>query len=272
VGTALLRRLPDVIAPSRTEFDLAELNQGRLRGLIDDVKPDAIINCAAYTAVDESEERPDHANLVNGHAVGWLAATAAELGIPLVTYSTDYVFDGQAKQAYVESSSPKPLNAYGRSKLLGEQLAFQANPDTLVIRTSWVISATHPNFVSKVLFNTRKGRPVRVVEDQCGSPTIASDLAASTQEALEREATGLLHLTNQGSATWFDLATTAAELAGIDPHLITACTTAEYPTRAPRPRYSVLGSERLMSLGLTSLPHWRLALPSVITDLSGRDC
>jgi dTDP-4-dehydrorhamnose reductase len=186
----------------------------------------------------------------------------------LVTYSTDYVFNGQGKQPYVETSRPDPINSYGRSKLIGERLALNANPMTLVIRTSWVISGTHPNFVETMVRLVSEGRSLDVVNDQQGCPTIADDLAIATLEALERSTRGILHLTNQGVTTWFDLARAAVDGAGLDPTLISPCATADYPTPAPRPAYSVLASERLEMIGMAPLPPWRDSLPALIEQLA----
>lgn len=264
VGTALRSVLDDAIAPSRSELDLAAADFDRIQRLVEEIRPDVVVNCAAYTAVDGAEDEATLADKVNGHAVGTLAEATAGAGIPFVTYSTDYVFDGSAKHPYLESSATSPINAYGRSKLLGEELALSSNPRSLVIRTSWVISRTHPNFVSTMLRLAREGQEIRVVDDQRGCPTVADHLAAATIEAMGRDATGLLHITNQGDTTWFDLALAAITAAGLDRALISPCPTAEYPTKAARPAYSVLGSERIAELGMTPLPPWRDALTGML--------
>jgi dTDP-4-dehydrorhamnose reductase len=195
-----------------------------------------------------------------------LATYAAAAGIPLITFSTDYVFDGRADSPYVESSPTAPVNAYGRSKEQGERAALAAHPGALVVRSSWVISATHRNFVTTILERAATG-PVNVVSDQLGCPTHAPDLAVATMAALERGATGILHLTNRGKASWYQLARAACALAGIDPDRVRPITTEEYPTQAARPHYSVLGSERLENLGLTPLRPWEEALESLVSDL-----
>jgi dTDP-4-dehydrorhamnose reductase len=270
VGTALAGLRDDVIAPGRRELDLAVLDLGQARDLVTSLRPTAIVNCAAYTAVDAAESDVTTAGRVNGTSVGILAEVAAEAQIPFVTYSTDYVFDGQGREPYVESSPTDPINAYGASKLIGERLALQANPRTLVIRTSWVISGTHPNFVATMLRLAGEGRSLRVVNDQHGCPTIATDLARATLEALEASATGLLHLTNAGATTWFQLARTAVAIAGLDSDLIQPCSTEEYPTPARRPASSVLGSERIESLGMSPLPPWQDSLPGVVREQMAR--
>jgi dTDP-4-dehydrorhamnose reductase len=149
-------------------------------------------------------------------------------------------------------------------------MALAANPMTLIIRTSWVISGTHGNFVATMLRLAQEGRPTRVVNDQHGSPTVADDLAIASMEAIEKGATGLLHLTNQGATTWFDLARAAVTEAMLDPNLVSPCTSAEYPTPAPRPAYTVLESERRTELEINPLPPWEDSLPAVVKQLVER--
>jgi dTDP-4-dehydrorhamnose reductase len=264
LGSAVHRLLPDAAAPTRREVDLARPED--VSAALARFRPGGIINCAAYTAVDRAEQEEAPATAINGTSVGAMAGYAAAAGIPFVTFSTDYVFDGSATEPYVESSPIAPLNAYGRSKAAGERAALEAYPGSLVIRTSWLVSATHPNFVATMLRLARR-QPLRVVDDQVGCPTMADDLAAGAIEAMKAGVTGILHITNRGTATWFELARTAVEVAGLDPSRVTACTTADYPTPARRPRYSVLGSERRSSLGLQPLPHWRASLPSIVARL-----
>ena len=257
LGTAIRSRRDGLVAPTRSELDLSRPQD--LTSRLHQIEPSAIINCAGYTAVDRAEDEPDSARVVNAIAVGVLAEYAATVGIPFVTFSTDYVFDGRADTPYLESSPTAPINAYGRSKERGEQAALAAHPGTLVVRTSWVISATHRNFVTTIMERADAG-PVNVVSDQLGCPTYAPDLAAATLAAFDTGATGILHLTNRGQASWYELARTACNLAGIDPDRVRPITSDEYPTKAARPRYSVLGTERLADLGLTPCRPWEDAL------------
>ena len=171
--------------------------------------------------------------MVNGVAVGELARWAEGRASRLVTFSTDYVFPGTGTKPYVESDPTAPVNAYGWSKLEGKRRLSPAR--VLIIRTSWVVSATHTNFVATIIRNARE-RVLRVVDDQRGCPTIADDLAKATIDALEAGAMGLLHLTNQGETTWFEFAREAVVLAGLDPGRITLIETADYPTPGPPPR------------------------------------
>jgi dTDP-4-dehydrorhamnose reductase len=265
LGTALRKLIPDATFVDVDEIDLTRLDV--LEEALDRMDPDGIINCAAYNAVDRAEEEEDLATLVNAGAVRVMAVHAAAAGIPFVTFSTDYVFAGDAKEPYLESSPTNPVSAYGRSKLAGEEAALGVYPRSLVIRTSWLVSGTHPNFVATMLRLARE-RVVRVVNDQRGCPTMVNDLAPAALRALDAGASGVLHLTNSGVTTWYGFAREAVALAGIDPDRIEPCTTDEYPTAAHRPAYSVLGSERRGALGIEDLPAWQESLPAVVEELT----
>lgn len=266
LGTAFVNLLGDrAIGITRSELDITRPEL--ISRFVSDLRPQTIINCAAYTAVDRAEVEPAEARLVNATAVGWLAAAAAEVAAHFVTFSSDYVFGGTATQPYVESDQTDPINVYGATKLEGEGLAFAAHPRSLVVRASWLLSGTHPNFITTILKLAREGS-VQVVDDQWGNPTFVDDLARATMAAVDQEADGVLHLTNTGPTTWYRLARNAVEIAGLDPDRITACTSEEYPRPAPRPAYSVLGSERLIGLGLDALPSWDHSIVAAIDELS----
>jgi dTDP-4-dehydrorhamnose reductase len=264
LGTAFGSLLPDAAHLTRADLDLSRSDS--IAGVLDRLSPELVLNCAAYTAVDRAEEEEDLATAVNGLAVGEMARWCARNGARFVTFSTDYVFDGAAGTPYLESSDTDPVNAYGRSKLVGEQAMLEAGGDALVVRTSWVISATHPNFVATML-RLAPERELRVVDDQWGCPTIASDLARATLEAVGASATGVLHLTNSGPTTWYRLAQEALRRAGIPEDRLAPCTSSDYPTPAARPAYSVLGSERRIELGISGLPHWEESLDEVVRRL-----
>ncbi|MGB8361858.1 MAG: dTDP-4-dehydrorhamnose reductase [Acidimicrobiia bacterium] len=253
----------DCIALFRQVLDIGQT--AAIPATLDQVDPEAVINCAAYTKVDQAEDEEELATTVNGTAVGILAEWCARRGRPLLTFSTDYVFDGQSDTPYLESSPTDPVNAYGRSKLVGEQTAVGSG--ALVVRTSWVISGSHQNFVATMLRLAGEGKNLRVVDDQFGCPTIARDLAVTSHQALRTGAQGLLHVTNQGPTTWFQLARAAVDLAGLDPALVTPCPTDAYPTKARRPAYSVLASERAAGLGVELPPHWETSLPDVVSEI-----
>lgn len=263
VGTAFRQLLPDAWYPARSELDLS--HPGKVATWLEEAAPDRIINCAAYTAVDRAEQDEARAFVINAESVGVMAAYAAANGIPFATFSTDYVFDGSADRPYLESDATDPINAYGRTKLAGEKRALDAYPECLVVRTSWIISGTHDNFVATML-RLVPSRELRVVDDQRGCPTVASDLASATLVAMDAGLSGVLHLTNRGPTTWYGLARKAVEIAGDDPDRIIPCLSEEYQTAAARPANSVLGSERRTSIAL-ELPHWEDSLPSVVAGL-----
>lgn len=249
----------------RSTLDLSK--RGRARAVIREREPSLVINCAAYTAVDRAEDEEELATTVNASAVAEMAEACREVDARFVTYSTDYVFDGAKSEPYVESDPTRPINAYGRSKLAGERSALEAFDQTLVIRTSWVMSGTHRNFAAVMLDLIREG-DVSVVADQRGRPTMVRDLVLGTLDALEAGASGVLHLTNAGTTTWYDLARTVAEMAGLDPDRVAPCSTADYPTAARRPRNSVLDSERLEDLGISPLPDYHDALEEAVHALA----
>lgn len=257
LGTEFRRLLPDAAAPSHVEFDLSRATEIQER--VQEIRPDRIINCAAYTAVDAAEDDEDSAVVINGVAVGELAAVADSLGIPFVTFSTDYVFDGEATEPYVESSLPSPLNTYGRSKLEGERLSLQY-PGSLVIRSSWLLSATHANFATAIL--AKAAGPMQVVDDQLGRPTLVPDLAGTIVAALDDGLSGVLHAASPPTTTWFGLARAVLAAAGIDPAQLVSCSTEQYSPRAPRPRFSALASERI-----APLPDWRDGLAELVAQI-----
>jgi dTDP-4-dehydrorhamnose reductase len=252
LGSAFARALGDTCLPvTRDDLDLADT--GAIGPWVDSAAPDLVINCAAYTAVDAAETDRDMALAVNAVAVGELATATARLGIPLVTFSTDYVFDGEKKGGYVESDVPNPLNVYGATKLEGERLALKTNPGTLLVRTSWLLSTTHRNFLTTMLGLLAEGE-VSVVDDQRGRPTFTDDLARATMDAIQSGAAGILHLTNQGETTWYGLARQIAEVSGNNPEKVKPTTSAALGRAAARPANSVLDSDRLADLGLSPLP------------------
>ena len=263
LGTAFRKVVPEARFVDLADLDLTRADQ---LATLAEIRPEAIVNCAAYTAVDRAEEEEARATEVNGSAVGVMAGYAAVRGIRFLTFSTDYVFPGDAAAPYLESSPTGPVNAYGRSKLAGEQAALGIHPEALVVRTSWLVSGTHPNFVATML-RLAPEREVRVVDDQWGCPTMVDDLAPAAWAALQAGVSGLLHVTNSGETTWFRFARAAVAQAGLDPGRIVPCTTADYPTPARRPAYSVLGSERRGPLGLPDVPPWEESLRAVVKGL-----
>jgi len=230
---------------------------------LDRFEPAAVINCAGHTGVDLAEQQAELAYLLNASAVGQMARWAASRSVAFVNFSSDYVFDGTKRVPYVESDEPNPINTYGNSKVAGETEGLEAYPGMLAVRSSWLVSATSPNFVATVLRRARRGA-IRVVDDQIGVPNIADDLAVATLEALDKGITGILHLSSAGETSWFGLARRALELADMDPELVQPISTEEYGAGAPRPAYGVLGSERATGI---QLPSWERSLPATVKEM-----
>ena len=265
LGTAFHNLLGEgAVYLTRREADLAV--PGGLAPVLDDLMPHVVLNCAAYTAVDRAESEPDLAAIVNAEAVEALARWSSTNRAKLVTFSTDYVFDGTKEDPYLESDPTAPINIYGATKRDGEIRALDADPDALVVRTSWVLSGTHPNFAATMLRLARE-RSLTVVDDQRGHPTLVEDLAPAVMEAVSRNASGIVHLANQGIVSWFELAQFVLDAAGLDPSGITPCTTDDYPLPAARPHNSVLDSERLSDLGLEPMPHFESALQRAVASM-----
>jgi dTDP-4-dehydrorhamnose reductase len=233
LGTALCALLPRVTAPSRSEVDVTEVND--LLEVLECTKPDCIINCAGFTDVDRAEQDEAEAFAVNATAVGAMARLASERDIAFATFSSDYVFDGCVTEPYVESSATNPINAYGRSKVAGEE-STQQYPTSLIIRTSWLLSMTHRNFITRILERAATGS-LRVVHDQVGCPTFVDDLALATLRALELGFRGVLHLASQPPISRHGLAQAVLIAAGLDPEIASPCSTEQYRALAPRPRW-----------------------------------
>ncbi len=248
VGRELQRLLPGSVATDRSQIDLE--NFDTIRSTIAEVKPNLIINAAAYTAVDRAEEEEERAFRINGEAPGVIAEEAKRIGAKLVHYSTDYVFDGKGSQPYTEKDEPSPLGVYGKSKLAGEEAIQQVLSDYLILRTSWVYSPYGRNFFLTMQRLAKEGKPIRVVDDQYGVPTPASMLAEYTLKALE--GTGLYHLVPSGETTWFGFAREIVQ-GEVEP-----ITTAEFPTPAERPTYSVLSNKKFCRDFNLEIPDWKI--------------
>lgn len=222
----------------RADFD--PFDQGRLRDYCKETRADAVFNAVAYTAVDKAEDERDEAFRLNRNLPRLLGLTMRELALPLVHFSTDFVFDGKKDAPYTPKDAPAPESAYGQSKLAGEQALFEAAPGgLLVIRTSWLFGPGKGNFVSTILGLAKDRDRLTVVADQTGSPSYTPDLALNAVKLLESGASGLFHLASSGKATWCELAAEAVSLAGLNCR-VDPITTEQWPTRARRPRYSVL--------------------------------
>lgn len=234
---------------------------------------DCIINAAAYTAVDRAEDEPELARAVNEMAVGYLAEAAAAGGCSFVHLSTDFVFDGRSGRAYRPTDATNPLSVYGRTKLAGEEAVLRAGGRALVVRTAWVYAAQGRNFVLTMVRLMGQGERVRVVADQIGTPTHANGLATAIWGLIDTgAAAGIYHWTDLGVASWFDFAVAIQEEALARELLTNAVpivpiSTAEYPTRARRPPFSVLDSTATRAIIPAAAQHWRQALRTMLDEL-----
>ncbi|MGB7861089.1 MAG: dTDP-4-dehydrorhamnose reductase [Acidimicrobiia bacterium] len=262
LGTAFAKLLGErVRALTKAELDVTD--GASVRQFFEDSKPDIVINCTGYTAVDRAEAEVADARALNVSAVRHIAREAARSGSGLITFSTDYVFDGTKATGYVETDDPNPLSVYGLTKLEGERAALSEMPRALVVRTSWLLSATHPNFASAVLHRARSGY-TEVVTDQKGRPTFVDDLANAALKASQNGVTGLLHLANQGVTTWYDLAREVVSLAGLDSDLIQPILSSDLQRPAQRPANSVLDSVRITEPGVSQMGDYSESLPFLV--------
>lgn len=228
---------------------------------------DIIINCAAYTQVDQAEADTTTAELVNHHSVAIVASLSAERNIHLIHISTDYVFDGRASTPYAEDALASPLNVYGWSKFRGEEAIRASGCAYTIIRTSWLYSAHGHNFVRTMLRLQSERPSLQVVYDQIGSPTYARDLAQYMLYLIaygKPSTSEIYHYTNEGVCSWYDFACAIAELSG-SPCQITSCRSSAYPTLAPRPAYSVLDKGKCRASLPYPIPHWRTSLTECLT-------
>ncbi|MFT3788725.1 MAG: dTDP-4-dehydrorhamnose reductase [Tepidisphaeraceae bacterium] len=252
---------------SVTGFDVPDIDitkSDSVDGIFDRVKSTLVINCAAYTNVDGCEKNRELADAVNGTGVGNLAIASKRHGATLVHYSTDYVFDGSLRRPLRPNDPVGPVSAYGKGKLLGEQLLQKnAPPRWLLLRTAWLYGPSGNNFPQAILNAAKAGKPLRVVADQFGSPTFTQDLAAATLNLLDTTASGIFHLTNSGDTNWADFARAVLDEFDVDKpveNITAADWKAIKPDSADRPAYSVLDISAYEKATGKPMPHWREAL------------
>ena len=303
-GGMLGRDLVDLLQASGAEVTVAghgslDITDGlAVTALLDRVRPDVVVNCAAWTAVDDAEAHEDLALAVNGSGVANLATACAGVGARLVQPSTDYVFSGTVvpgtvvpgtgdpvtgdpvtgdpvtgARPYAEDEEPAPRTAYGRTKLAGEQAVRRILPDGgYVLRTAWLYGAHGPNFVRTMIRLEAARDTVAVVDDQHGQPTWTEDVARQILLLAASDAKpGIYHATSSGQTTWFGLARAVFELLGADPARVTPMSSSELARPAPRPAYSVLGHAGWASAGLPPLPDWRDSLQRAFADLAAAE-
>jgi len=290
VGAELLRLLPqvgEVVAFGHDQLDLS--NPADIRRTIREVRPQLIVNAAAYTAVDQAETDETTAQAVNTHAPGLMAAEAKKIGAALIHYSTDYVFDGTKKAPYDEIDSVNPLNVYGKTKFAGEQAIRDSGVPHLIFRTAWVYARQGRNFLLTILRLATEREELRIVSDQVGAPTCAFEVAAATAKILTSirdrndgvfvfsEVSGTYHMSAAGQTTWYDFAKTVLEKAGATSHIpqwlaaatkerpliarrLVPISMEEFGSPTDRPAYSILSNSRLIQTFGVALPDWHAQL------------
>ena len=254
----------DVHGFDRAEFDITDLES--VRCVLSDF--DVVVNCAAWTAVDDAESNEAAAMAINGTGPANVSRICADLGSKLVHISTDYVFSGDAEIPYSETEITKPKSAYGRTKLVGELAVRENLPnDHYIVRTAWLYGQYGPNFI-KTMINLEKVKDsISVVDDQIGQPTWTKDLATQIISMIDANApSGTYHATSSGQTSWFGLTQRIFELLGADPKRVLPTDTAAFPRPAPRPAYSVLGHEIWSQVGLNPIRNWNEALTAAFAE------
>ena len=255
------------------ELDITDFNA--VRRFVDDNKINVIINCAAYTNVDRAEDDPDNAMAINSDAVGNLAIAAKITSGTLIHISTDYVFDGTKHTPYVETDETKPIGVYGKTKRSGEKRIERCDCKAVVIRTAWLYSEYGKNFVKTMVDLFKKKDNLKVVGDQIGTPTYAGDLArfiVAIVEVGEYTKMGLYHFTNEGTASWYDFAVAVKNLLAPESNCeIISCTTEDYPTRAERPKYSVLSKQKIKEKFGIKIRHWQDSLAVCANKIKNKE-
>lgn len=263
----------EVFALTHADVECTDLDA--VRAAVTAVRPDIVVNCAAFVRVDECQDRPLEAFQVNAVGALYVARVCAELNALCVYVSTDYVFDGEKGDAYTESDPPGPINVYGASKLAGEHLVQQESVRWLIVRVASLFGQAGArgkggNFIETILSRARSGEPLRVVQDIRMSPTYTHDAARALERLLRQETTGVVHLTNVGACSWYEFARKALELAGFA-NLPEPIVSQDYPSRARRPRNASLRSIRLDGFVQACLRPWQEALESYLAAKGYRD-
>ena len=253
-----------------TDVDTLDIcDKTRIDAFVKSNSIDTIVNCAAYTAVDKAEDEAELCMKINCDAVCNIGEVAASARVKVIHLSTDYVFDGCAVIPYREVDATNPASVYGASKLAGEQALLKVCPDSVIIRTAWLYSETGNNFLKTMLRLGKERDTIGVVADQKGTPTYAGDLAEAIKAVMmsEKFSPGIYHFTNEGSCTWYDFAVKIFEIADIK-CVVKPLSTAEYPTRAKRPAYSILDKSKIKETYNISIPVWEDSLINCLRNLS----
>ena len=247
------------------DFDITDA--AAVSAYIGDYRPDAVIHCSAWTAVDKAEDEPEKVRAVNTDGPRNIAAACKEVGAKMLYISTDYVFPGTGERAYEPDDPTGPLGAYGATKLGGERAVRELLERWFIVRISWVFGVNGNNFVKTMLRLAETRSELNVVRDQIGSPTYTADLAPLLCDMIATEKYGVYHATNEGFCSWAEFAQEIFRLSG-KPVTVHPIPTSEYPTRAARPLNSRMSKDKLEQMGFTRLPHWRDALERYLKEIA----
>ncbi len=256
-------------------MDIDEINITRAsdcRSAVADVGPQLVINAAAYTNVDGCETDKETCFAVNAEGVKNIAEACKGKDIPVIHYSTDYVFDGSGSRPYTEDDPCNPINTYGASKLAGEHHLRHITENFIIIRTAWLYGAKGKNFVQAILDRAKSTGKLTVVDDQTGSPTCTRDLAAATELLVDKNARGIFHVTNRGNCTWFDFARKILQEARLDQVELLPIKTTDLQRAAKRPAYSVLSGQKFVTVTGKTMQPWQLAFSDYYKQLTSRTC
>lgn len=265
----------EVTATTIASLDITDAHQLEKRILSDTFN--YLINCTAYTAVDKAETEVNLAEAINAEAIQIIGDMAAQCHIKVIHVSTDYVFDGKAYLPYTEDAPTLPDSVYGKTKLKGEQTLLNSNPQSIIIRTSWLYSKNGNNFVKTMLRLGKERDELKVVADQIGTPTYANDLAQLICHIINTDMSnqisfkpGIYHYSNEGVASWYDFTISILQNANIDCKVIPIAST-EFPTAAPRPYYSVLNKSKVKDIYQIEIPHWQTSLQKCLSTMKNTD-
>ncbi|MFI3209875.1 MAG: dTDP-4-dehydrorhamnose reductase [Peptostreptococcaceae bacterium] len=246
----------NVVGLKREDLDLTDLQN--ITKVMICLKPDAIIHCAAYTAVDKAEDEIELCEMINYKATEKIIDVCRNLDIPIIYISTDYVFDGQKDSEYLETDITNPINIYGKTKLMGEQIV-QTYKRHFIVRISWVFGQNGNNFVDSMIKLSKNNKVLNIIDDQVGSPTYTKDLTPLLADMLESDKYGIYHVTNEGFCSWYEFAKEIFKIKNIDIEL-NPIKTSEYKTKAKRPLNSKLSKDKLSENGFNNLRSWKDAL------------
>jgi dTDP-4-dehydrorhamnose reductase len=260
-----LKEKAEIHSFSHSELDV--LNQELVIKKFQEIKPDVVINCSAYTKVDKAEEDKEECIRVNAEGAKNVSYASYKVGAKVIYFSTDYVFDGEKGSSYTELDSPNPLSTYGRSKLLGEIYTKDHNPNFLILRISWLYGIYGRNFVKTIINKAKKEKELRIVNDQIGSPTYTLDVVKQTWKLIQMDKVGLYHSANQGETTWYEFTKRIIEKLNLNVKIY-PIKTEEYPVLAQRPKYSALDNYLLKLGGINMMGDWESALSKFLTSYS----